>query len=149
MTSSPIPITIRAAFPQDVPFILSSWIQSMFHNDPFIGTDRNWFSAAQHALSTALITKGDTLVACNPDETWQIYGWLVGHRVPRWLHFVYVKEAFRRLDVGTRLMLAAFGSFDQPIRYGIRTSCTTHYVDRWNLEWRSHILVEAIKGERK
>jgi len=48
------------------------------------------------------------LVACDPDDPDVIWGYVAFDRENPVLHFVYVKGAFRRMGIGTRLMEEAF-----------------------------------------
>jgi len=57
-----LPIAIRAAVPADEAFLFSGWLRSLADQPPLRGLldgrglDRNWYSAAQHALIARLLS---------------------------------------------------------------------------------------------
>jgi GNAT superfamily N-acetyltransferase len=64
-----------------------------------------------------ILTNCTLLVACDPEDPDVIWGYVAFDQVDPVLHFVYVKGAFRRMGIGTRLMEEAFdrcnGSWSQ------------------------------------
>jgi GNAT superfamily N-acetyltransferase len=136
------PASIRRAVPDDLPFILRGWIESQGHCRPWLLVDRSWYCAAQHALCERLMRRSLVLVACNPDDVGQVYGVCVAEPAKRTLHWIYVKEAFRQLGIGGRLMLAAFVQLTDEVGYTVRTSAIPHYERRWNLRFDPHRLTE-------
>ena len=55
-----------------------------------------------------ILTKCTLLVACDPEDPDVIWGYVAFDPKDPVLHFVYVKGAFRRMGIGTRLMEEAF-----------------------------------------
>lgn len=101
-----LPIAIRRARAYDVPFIFSSWLRSYK-----ACRDRHVAQAVyfkeHHKLIDALLRDATVLVATPQDDPDTILGWSV--KSGDTLHYVYVKEAFRRLGIGKALV----GEFDQ------------------------------------
>tara|TARA_R100000808_G_scaffold3378_1_gene12099 strand:+ start:53 stop:595 length:543 start_codon:yes stop_codon:yes gene_type:complete len=64
-----------------------------------------------------ILTNCTLLVACDPEDPDVIWGYVAFDPKDPVLHFVYVKGAFRRMGIGTRLMEEAFdrcnGSWSQ------------------------------------
>ena len=64
-----------------------------------------------------ILTNCTLLVACDPEDPDVIWGYVAFDTKDPVLHFVYVKGAFRRMGIGTRLMEEAFdrcnGSWSQ------------------------------------
>ena len=138
------PLAIREARPSDLALVYSAWINSLGRRRPFSALDRNWFSAATHALVTCLMDNPDVgaTMACNPDRPDQAYGYSV-HGPGRVLHWLYVRHKWRRASIGSQLMIDAFGGFDEPIEITVRTPAIAHLEQKWNLRYRSHALCEA------
>jgi len=60
-----------------------------------------------------ILTKCTLLVACDPDDPDVIWGYVAFNAENPVLHFVYVKGAFRRMGIGTRLLDEAFRLFPE------------------------------------
>jgi GNAT superfamily N-acetyltransferase len=54
----------------------------------------------------------DILVACDPEDERVIYGWAVGRRETATLHYVYVRQEWRGLGIGDRLIQTITGRHD-------------------------------------
>jgi len=138
-------IVLRPMQDEDTDLIYSSWIRAFCANKSVHPSERSWLFAAQRALVDKLLQRADVIVACQPDIDDQVYGYIV-HGPGRVLHWVYVKDIFRRAHVGTRLMLSAFGDFNEHIHYTHRTASTTHYRKRWNLYSNTRALETICRG---
>lgn len=100
------PIAIRAAKPYDTPLIFSSWLRSYKAcRDKHV--EQTVYFKEHHKLIDRLLAEGQVLVATPQDDADTILGWCV--KSGGCLHFVYVKEAFRRLGIGKALV----GEFEQ------------------------------------
>lgn len=125
-------IILRPRVGGDTECIYSSWIRSYCADISIPGPQRSWLFAAQRSLIHDLLPRCHTLVACQPEHPDQVYGYLV-HGPGRVMHWIYVKDIFRRAGVATRLMVEAFGDFKDRIYYTHGSRCTPHYRRRWNL----------------
>ena len=82
------------------------------------------------------------LVACDPEDPDVIWGYVAFDPKDPVLHFVYVKGAFRRMGIGTRLMEEAFdrckGSWSQIENHPVVVSHRTEGLFKaWpNVKWR-------------
>ena len=89
-----------------------------------------------------ILTNCTLLVACDPEDTDVIWGYVAFDQVDPVLHFVYVKGAFRRMGIGTRLMEEAFdrcnGSWSQIENHPVVVSHRTEGLFKaWpNVKWR-------------
>ncbi len=92
---------IRLGCVEDDNFVFSSWIKS-YRSSCLLVADEH-YSAGQTALVEHLVktARGHVYVAVPFDSPNTILGW-VCRRGPV-VHYIYVKEAFRRLGVGTAL----------------------------------------------
>ena len=97
-------VTYRAPTQDDVGFIYNSWLKSHRGNSAWARDmpAQVYFSNHKKVLAKLLEGSG-ILVACNPENTEQIFGYGVyqpttgGVTV---LHYVYVKHPYRRLGIG-------------------------------------------------
>ena len=81
-----------------------------------------------------ILTNCTLLVACDPEDTDVIWGYVAFDQVDPVLHFVYVKGAFRRMGIGTRLLNEARLMLDEPVIVSHRTE---GLFKAWpNVKWR-------------
>ncbi len=136
-----LPIKIRQGKLSDEDFVYSSWIHCLGNSKPYSSLDRNWFAAAQHALIERLLNRSRVFIACDPEDEDQIYGYIVGELDRAILHWVYVKQRFRKVNVATRLFEAALPQ-TVPCIASIRTPAFSQLEKRWDISFRSHALCE-------
>lgn len=110
MASSPIKPDIRAAIPEDIPFILNSWKQS-WRTSPWAGCLRNdeYFDATQSTID-GLIARGAQLLVATLGG--RILGWLCYELLPDGLcciHYVYVKDFVLKTGIEQDLLAEAKG----------------------------------------
>jgi GNAT superfamily N-acetyltransferase len=99
------PRAIRPGRPADARFVLDSWARS-FRRSPFAGcVPEDLYPSVVRATATRLLATGTLEVACNPDEPDQILGWAL--REPGRLHYVYVKDPWRRDGIARDLLARA------------------------------------------
>lgn len=105
-------IQVRDALPSDRAFVVSSWSRSYKYSDAagLIHVD-DW-AAVMHAQLGRLLACDTTraIVAFEPDEDPAfedfLYGWICGdtsNATRPLVHYVYVKEAYRRAGLARRL----------------------------------------------
>ena len=81
-----------------------------------------------------ILTNCTLLVACDPEDPDVIWGYVAFDQVDPVLHFVYVKGAFRRMGIGTRLLNEARLMLDEPVIVSHRTE---GLFKAWpNVKWR-------------
>lgn len=106
MSQKKLPIKIRPATDQDVAFILNSWLKSYREHGPIAQHVSNTiYFASHHKILQKVIKRATTLVAVNENDDSQIYGYAVGERIEGHfvIHFVYVKQGFRKMGIATSL----------------------------------------------
>jgi hypothetical protein len=108
------PLQFRLVLADDLGFVLNSWLKSFRMSSwPSVASDAVYFPNQQRLIGEIAARENARLVvACNPDNPGQIYGWACGERAtdtsPLIMHYVYVKETFRKMSIGTQL-LGQFG----------------------------------------
>lgn len=100
------PIRIRKAEGSDIGFIFSSWLKS--YRDSFFAQNitTTIFFSEHHKVIERLLKGCDVYVACNENDVAELYGFICGERIEGLfvLHYVYVKQMFRSLGIGTTLL---------------------------------------------
>lgn len=140
-----LPMVVRPGRVSDVPFLCSSYVRSLLAQRPWAFGEKNWTAAAASLLAARMLGRATVLVACDPSDPDQIYGWIAGNPTSMVLYYIYVKAAFRRAGVGTTLMREAFGD-DGQVRCVHRTDAARRLADKWRLVFDSHPLVDLAKG---
>ena len=106
MKSKELPINLRTATAEDVPFIFNSWLKS-YRNSHFCKLVVNEiYYNEHHKVIERLIKKSKVIVACNRDDENQLYGYIVADEVEGFfaLHYIYVKHSFRNMGIGEALL---------------------------------------------
>lgn len=91
------------------------------------------FKIIQDKTMQTILERAYTLVACNPEDEDQIYGFIVGEQFPFGLkkspviHFLYVKAVFRGHGVGNLLMRSTVDNADQEFFYTSKKFRTKTY----------------------
>jgi ribosomal protein S18 acetylase RimI-like enzyme len=129
-----LPILMRPARPEDQAFIYNSWLKA-YRNSKLT---REWpneiYYKAQAKAITQIFFAAKTIIACSAEDKSQIYGYIVFQKVSETqiVHFLYVKQVFRRLGIGKSLVEKAFG--EQTDEQEIHT---THWLPRCRkLGWK-------------
>ena len=104
-------IAFRKATPEDVPFIMNSWLNS-WKKSPWAGVIRNnHYYAETRGVIEDLVGRGATFeVACRTSRPDRIVGWICTEQTPAGeavVHYLYVKEPFLPFGVGASLVKRA------------------------------------------
>jgi hypothetical protein len=117
-----IPVEYRAykAGP-DTAFLFSAWIGS-YRDSPWAGTLPQHLATPVHkATINQLLARGMRVVmAVNPDDADQILGFIAYE--PGVLHYIFVKDVFRRQGIAGGLLALAGFDRDQQLTYTFRTA---------------------------
>jgi|GEM_PF-1588207 len=100
-----LPIVLRLANQEDVAFIFNSWLKSYKTSNFAKGIEPTVFYSEHHKLLERLLKNYDTIIACSPDDSTQIYGFINGGYTDNFftLNYVYVKHTFRRMGIAKSL----------------------------------------------
>lgn len=99
-------IRFRDANQADVAFIFNSWLKSNRSSALVQGVSNPVYFAQHHLLVEGLVKTCKVVVASNADDTTQIFGYIVHDSVEGMpvVHYVYVKQPYRRLGLGALLL---------------------------------------------
>ena len=138
-------VYIREAGYKDVNFILNSWQRSFKHS--LKDCSESIYNAKHEKLIIKLLSKCQCLMAVNPEDLYQIYGWVCFDALKEIgiMHYMYVKHPYRKYGIGTQL----FKMIEHDKKYPCMVSHTTrhykHIKNKWNLTFNPYLLLEIDK----
>lgn len=101
-----LPIAFRDGTDADAGLIFSSWLRSYYDARPpaiwDIQREVYFADSGHHGVVERILRVSRVLIAHPPDDPDEVYGWACGGA--GLLHYVYVKELWRRKGVATRLV---------------------------------------------
>lgn len=99
-----LPLIIRPPVEQDLNFIFNSWLKS-YRNSSFAEHIPNdIYFTFQKEVIRLLLERSTIFVAVNPEDSSQVYGYLVFE--DNIVHWCYVKFTYRKLGVMRKLLKA-------------------------------------------
>lgn len=171
-----VPTLIRPAGRDDVHFILSSWLKSfdryafafpsMAHCDckhcgrrnahtpreqPRRPVPKEAYYEGQEALAKHILADSTTqvLVAVNPDDLDQIFGWACATKQsPPVLHYVYVKSFAREKGIATALLKDLGITKERKATYTHRTYASK-YLDAFTRFYNPYLAYGVMTRGRK
>lgn len=102
-----LPIAFRDVAEGDVPFIFSSWLQSYRDSEEVRNIGNDAYFGGHHKVIAELAQRPEAkcFVACASDFPAQIFGWAYGESgAETVLHYVYVKQQYRRMGIARGLL---------------------------------------------
>lgn len=137
---------IRAPNGDDINFIYSTWLKS-YKQDSLIGKSCRtglFFREYRYVIDKILADPTTmVLIACHKTEPAVIFGYLVCE--PTALHYIFIKEVFRRLGIATELCKVASPASDPLLYHTHRTSM----LDRINHKSTHNPFYLFKQGEKK
>lgn len=88
----------------DLPFVMRSWMKSFQASRAVVHVHPEIFYTEQRQVIASLLKSATTLVVCDPEATDVIWGWACG--AESLIHFIFVKQDFRRMGIGRHLASA-------------------------------------------
>jgi len=90
----------------DLPFVTDAWLRSFRESNFHVPHDE--YFATQRVVIKRLLARSRAAVACDSSDPDQVYGYAVweGTASKPLLHWMFVKQVFRRMGVGTALWKA-------------------------------------------
>lgn len=96
------PIAIRALRPGDLPLVLDSWVRTSRSSAPWAPTRTHDCALGRHL--EGLTSRAAVWVAANREDEDRILGWLCGDPRGGLLHWVWVREPWRRAGIASALV---------------------------------------------
>jgi hypothetical protein len=118
-----LPIEYRDAGENDLAFILSSWLKSFRDEESTRACPNEIFFIHHKRLVQKILSKAKVVVIVNPTDANHIYGFLCFEDTAqgRVIHFMYVKNAFRKLGLAKTALMIHVKTEEKPIYYTHKT----------------------------
>lgn len=151
MSTKKLPIHFRAATQEDVGFIFNSWLKSFRNSMHAKFISNTIYYTEHHKLVERLLKENKVVVACNPEDPNQLYGYICASEVEGFFvcHYVYVKQTYRNMGLGKEL-LAQFNH--EPTKAGLYTHHTRiadRLAPRYNLVYHPYLAYPAPAKEEE
>lgn len=150
-----LPIRIRKANEEDIPFIFNSWLKS-YRNSKFAKsiTSTIYFTE-HHKIIQSIVTKNEVLIACNNEDPSQVYGYCCAGFTEGFftLHYIYVKHSFRGLGIAKVLMSKFNHDTSTASIYTHHTRVADKLAPKYNMIYHPYIVLSssiskgAVKAE--
>lgn len=139
--TAPLPIKYRAATQEDVGFIFNSWLKS-YRNSNFARFISNTiYYTEQHKIIETLISENKVIVACNEQDSNQLYGYICAGTVEGFLvcHYIYVKHTYRNMGIGKSLLSQMSHDPSNAALYTHHTRVADRLAPKYNLVYHPYL----------
>lgn len=100
-----LPIKLRDPQADDFSFVFNSWLMSNQENEDSKRMKKSTYFKIYKQILDSVLVKANILVACNPDDEAQVYGYLVYNRLDLLVvHYIYVKYTYRKLGIARAML---------------------------------------------
>lgn len=103
--SEKLEFNVRKAKAKDLDFITATWLNN-YYDTQKRDIKKDIFMPNHNRMIKERLPFMKCLVACNPEDEDQIYGYLV-YNTPNTVHYGYTKSYFRRFGVFSKLLEVA------------------------------------------
>jgi len=141
-----LPINIRPATQEDVGFIFNAWLKS-YRNSNFARQLSNTiYFAEHHKVIERLLRNYTTVIACNPEDPEQIYGFINAGFTDNifTLNYVYIKHPFRKMGIAKELFNVFEHSMEYASIYTHKTRVAEKLEEKYNMIHHPYV---AFKNE--
>jgi len=106
MSERSLNIQLRLADVKDIPFLFSAWLKSYRVAKAVESIHNNIYYAEHHKVLEHILQHFQVLIASDKSDDSHIYGFAVGGKIEgiNTIHYVYVKQTFRRLGIASALL---------------------------------------------
>jgi len=136
---------IRPMVDEDIPFIFNSWLKSYRFSHFGEKITNTIYFQDHHKVIERIIKNSKTLIACDPEDSSQLYGYIVaaveeGILV---LHFIYVKHTFRNLGIGKTLLDALGHDKSSAAVYTHHTRMADKLAAKYNFVYHPYLMFDS------
>jgi len=136
---------IRPMVDEDIPFIFNSWLKSYRFSHFGEKITNTIYFQDHHKVIERIIKNSKTLIACDPEDSSQLYGYIVaaveeGILV---LHFLYVKHTFRNLGIGKTLLDALGHDKSSAAVYTHHTRMADKLAAKYNFVYHPYLMFDS------
>lgn len=144
-------INFRPATQADVNFIFNSWLKSNRHSNAATGVLNPVYFAQHHLLIEGLCKQSKVIMAVNAEDSSQIYGYSVTQEIEgaQVIHYIYVKEPYRRLGLAGMLLATVGINLQEPFFATHRTNVCKNFDNKYSLVYNPYLAFYAYElGKR-
>lgn len=147
-------VRLRPATDEDVPFLFNSWLRCYRHSAQTRGIENPVYFAQHHLLLEGLCKRATITIACNPSDIAQIYGYIAYEEIEGLLviHFIYMKELYRKLGIGSILAESAGFKKEAPVLFTHRTYSADFLTQKYLMVYNPYLAYygyDLAKSEAK
>lgn len=133
-----MPIELRLFESSDFNFIKNSYMKSYRNSNLTRYVNQIVYNKYQSKLFDSIVRTANILIACNSSDSYQILGYIIYDNSKKIIHYVYVKNPFRKNHIAKRLIerVASEGwqiSHLTPFMKSILYGSNAHSADRANI----------------
>lgn len=141
-------ILIRDAEESDVSFIFNSWLRSFRNGALCTHVANSVYFTEHHKILEKLLTRSNVIVACDPADASNVYGWLCFEHVQGVfvVHYAYVKQTFRNLGILNSLLDKTGHDFVNAGLYSHWNFHASKMAANRNLLYHPYILINYDSG---
>lgn len=150
MSDRQLPIRLRPATQDDVPFLFSSWLKSYKYSLWAKNITNTIYFAEHHKVIERLLKNYNVIIACNNDDPTQIFGFICAGKVDGifCLHYIYVKHSFRNLGIGKQLLNAFQHDASTAAVYTHHTRIAERLAPKYNFVYHPYLLINLPEEEQ-
>ena len=137
-------VRLRPLIEDDLPFLFNSWLKS-YRVSHFADKITNTiYFEDHHKLIRRILQDSKVLIACNPSDPSQLYGYVVAGEEDGILvvHYLYVKHTFRNMGIGKTLLDATGHSTDKAGVYTHHTRMADKLASKQNFVYHPYLLFD-------
>lgn len=149
-------VRLRPVTDSDLPFVFHSWLRSYRMSEFAKELHNQVYFPQHHKVIEGLLQRCGGVVACDPLDSTQLYGYVVAEVIDECpvVHYCYIKEPFRKMGVAHLLLTAANVGWkpDAAFCYTHKTYQSTRLEKRYPMVFHPYLAwyaYEAAGGVKK
>ncbi len=132
-------VKLREAESGDRNFILNSWLKSYRNSDMAKKISNDVYYHFHAKLIEEYLSQSTVVMAVNPLNPIQIFGYAVVDREDNTIHYVYTKHTYRKLGVAKKLLDVLLPDLGKnPTRSTATNYGWRHYSQKYNLYYNPY-----------
>ena len=137
-------VRLRPMIEDDLPFLFNSWLKSYRLSNFAEKITNTIYFEDHHKLIERIVENSNILMACNPSDPSQLYGYVVSGKEGDILilHFLYVKHTFRNMGIGKTLLDAVGHTSESASVYTHHTRMADKLASKHNLVYHPYLLFD-------
>jgi len=140
-------VRLRPATESDVDFIFNSWLKCYRYSPNTVGAQNPVYFAQHHKLIEGLCKRANITIACNAADIAQIYGYVCSEMIDELpvIHFLYVKQPFRKFGIAMQLAEVAGFKRESPVFFTHRTFTAENLEKKFAMVYNPYLAYYAYE----